>query len=448
MAMDKRILSAITNCKLGETIILDYKLESGTGMQEGEVFLHVWVRPRHGQDELYPFCHKHCSGYDSQTEERTLRGMDLGGVQVLLHSSTRRVYCECCQKTVTAEVPWAFYRSGFTKEFDLTVTYMALQASKSMISQYMRCAWHTVMQCISRAKAFLEPDGTKRYNNLVNIGIDETSFRKGYKYLTVVVNHDTNEVVWAHEGHGIEILKMFFEELCEEQRNSIRTVSGDGARWIDTVMQEYIPNATRCMDSFHVVEWAIKALDEVRLTCRKETVKKFNEEKKKSEPSEKEIAKHQKEVDAINGSKYAVGKAVENLTENQENKLYCICLFHPKVFRASALKEMLRKALQINEPHEAEKALNSFFWRATHSRREPFKQLAYKIRRHQKAILNTIKTRISNARVEANNNKIKLIIRRGFGYRNIQNLIDMILLCCSKISIPLPNRSGTKPKAA
>ncbi len=66
----------------------------------------------------------------------------------------------------------------------------------------------------------------------------------------------------------------------------------------------------------------------------------------------------------------------------------------------------------------------------------------------QKAILNTIKIGISTARVEANNNKNKLIIRRGFGYRNIQNLIDMILLCCSKISIPLPNRSGTKLKAA
>ena len=89
MAMDKRILSAITNCKLGETIILGYKLESGTGMQEGEVFLHVWVRPRKGQDDLCPFCHKHCSGYDSQTAERTWMRTGSGrstGIATWLHA--------------------------------------------------------------------------------------------------------------------------------------------------------------------------------------------------------------------------------------------------------------------------------------------------------------------------------------------------------------------------
>ncbi len=91
---------------------------------------------------------------------------------------------------------------------------------------------------------------------------------------------------------------------------------------------------------------------------------------------------------------------------------------------------------------EAKAELKSFFWRATHSRIQVFKELAYKIRRHEKHILNTIGTQLSNARVEAINNKIKLFLRKAYGFRNIQNMLDMILLGCSKIIIPHPNRGG------
>lgn len=83
------------------------------------------------------------------------------------------------------------------------------------------------MRCISRAREFLEPDLKKRYEELVNIGIDETSYRKGHNYVTVVVNHDTNTVVWCALGHSAETLSKFFEELTQEQRDSIKCVTGD-----------------------------------------------------------------------------------------------------------------------------------------------------------------------------------------------------------------------------
>ena len=105
-------------------------------------------------------------------------------------------------------------------------------------------------------------------------------------------------------------------------------------------------------------------------------------------------------------------------------------------------------ALKIKDKAEVEKELQRFFWRATHSRISVFKELAYKIRRHEGNILNTIETQLSNARVESINNKIKLFIRKAYGFRNIQNMIDMIMLGCSKIFIPLPNRGENGLKAA
>lgn len=82
---------------------------------------------------------------------------------------------------------------------------------------------------------------------------------------------------------------------------------------------------------------------------------------------------------------------------------------------------------------------------ASHSRIKAFKELYQKIKRHRGHILNTIRLGMSNARIEATNNKIRLIIRKAYGFRNIQNMLDMVYLVCSDLKVPLPNR---KPKSA
>lgn len=96
----------------------------------------------------------------------------------------------------------------------------------------MHIDWATVGRCVSRVREDLEPNLDDRLNVLVNIEIDETSYKKGYKYITVIVNHDTNSVIWLHEGHGKSVLERFYKKLTKEQRESIKVVTGDGARWI------------------------------------------------------------------------------------------------------------------------------------------------------------------------------------------------------------------------
>ena len=77
--------------------------------------------------------------------------------------------------------------------------------------------------------------------------------------MTVVVNHDTNSVIWCSIGHKKEDLQKFFDGLTPEQRESIRCVSANGARWIADCVKEYCPNAALCIDPFHVVSWATDA---------------------------------------------------------------------------------------------------------------------------------------------------------------------------------------------
>ena len=123
----------------------------------------------------------------------------------------------------------------------------------------MRIEWHTVGEILSRVYKELEEKPSERFDNLVNIGIDETSYKKGHKYMTVVVNHDTNSVIWCSIGYKKEVLQRFFDGLTPKQRESIRCVSADGARWIADCVKEYCPNDALCIDPFHVVSWATDA---------------------------------------------------------------------------------------------------------------------------------------------------------------------------------------------
>ena len=356
--------------------------------EDGVNHIRIKARPNKWHENDCPFCHKSCTRYDSQSStSRIWRGLDWGGTLVEVECHTHRIKCPV-HGILVADVPWAYPGSGFTKDFDLTVGWLATYLPRSAVSEYMRIDWETVGRCVHRTLNDIEPERSRRLDGLVNIGIDETSYKKGHKYITVIVNHDTNTVVWAAQGHGKTVLESFYRQLTPQQLSSIRVVTGDGAKWITECVNEFTPDCERCVDPFHVVEWAMEALDEVRREVWRE----------------------------------AYSEAVQLAKE------------HPR-----------KKGRPKADDEEADAELKRWLWWASHSRIPAFKKLYQKIKRHKGHILNAIRLGMSNARIEATNNKIKLIIRKAYGFRNIQNMLDMVYLVCSDLRIPLPNR---KPKTA
>lgn len=124
----------------------------------------------------------------------------------------------------------------------------------------MRIDWKTVGRCVSRTFARLESDTSKRLENLRHIAVDETSYKKGHSYITVVINQENNQAVWVHDGHGKEVFTEFLELLTQEQRERIETISGDGAKWIDQCCEKYLPNSKRCIDLFMSLLGQVKRL--------------------------------------------------------------------------------------------------------------------------------------------------------------------------------------------
>ena len=198
-------------------------------------------------------CGKKSKFYDNGNEgARTWRACDWAGQKVILVVPSCRVNCKE-HGVVTCHFPWTRHGSRFTRKFEEQTAWMAVNCSRLAVAAFMRISWNTVGSIIKRVEKDLDINPNARFDNLVRIGVDETSYRKGHKYITTVVNHDTGNVIWVAKGHGKTIFEQFFKQLTPAQRESIQLGSGDGARWIDECIREYCPNANRCVDPFHVI---------------------------------------------------------------------------------------------------------------------------------------------------------------------------------------------------
>ncbi len=225
----------------------------------GTVIAHV--RPRKGRLRCGR-CQQPAVGYDAGEGRRRWRSLDLGTVMVRLEADAPRVDC-AEHGVVVAAVPWARHGAGHTLAFDETVAWLAVQSSKSAVTQLMRIAWRTVGAIITRVSADIDAR-VDRLEGLRRIGIDEISYKRGHRYLTIVVDHDSGRLVWAAAGRDEATLQRFFDSLGAERCAQITHVSADAAAWIARAVARNCPAAVRCADPFHVVAWATAALDEVR----------------------------------------------------------------------------------------------------------------------------------------------------------------------------------------
>lgn len=390
--LNKKVLNFLLNVK--HTVVDDVKIFDDDSI----VF---YVHPTKGEQCRCGICGRKAPYYDAGRGFRLWRATDIGLRKAEICAESYRVNCPE-HGVVTAAVPWARHNSRYTLGFEHTIAWLALNCSKAAVSQFMRISWNSVGPVISRVRA------------------------------------DLGRVVWVAPGHGRETLAKFFELLSEEQRAAIRLVSADGAKWIASCVEEFCPNAVRCIDPFHVVEWANQALSQVRIgswhDARKNAVP---EPRRRPGRPPKGTPPKDNAASEIKHSKYALGKNPENLTASQQAKLELIAKTDNRLWRAYKLKEELRIVFRLDED-AGRKQLDHWIKWAQHCRIPVFVELQRKIRRHYEAIMATLENGLSNARIEAINNKIKLSIRMAYGFRNIGNMIDMIMLRCSELTVPLP----------
>ena len=215
----------------------------------------VSVRPRRRDASRCGVCGRRARGYDRGEGARRWRALDLGSTKAFVEAEAPRVECRR-HGVVVARTAWARHGSRFTRAFEQQVAWLATHCSKSAICELMRISWPTVGRIIERVVADERLRQGDPLEGLTRIGIDELSFRKGQRYITVVVDHDTGRLVWAAEGRDKQTVLAFFDQLGEERAARIRLVSSDLGEWITRAVLERCPGATLCLDPFHVVAGA------------------------------------------------------------------------------------------------------------------------------------------------------------------------------------------------
>jgi transposase len=401
--------------------------------------LVVHVRPRRASRGRCGACGSRASWYDRGQGRRRWRGLDLGTIEVFLEADAPRVSCPAHGPTVR-QVPWARHGAGHTRYFDQQVAWLATQCSKRAITELMRIAWRTVGSIITRVWADTAA-GIDAFAGLLRIGIDEISYKRGHKYLTVVVDHDSGRLVWASPGRDRATVRAFFDALEASGQGrcaQITHVSADGAEWIADVVADRCPDAICCADPFHVVGWATEALDAVRRQA-------WNNARRAGHTRNHGWAHGRRHTVstgpalALRRARYALWKNPENLTDRQQLKLAWIAKTDPRLYRAYLLKEALRIIFKLPVDQAAE-ALDRWVAWARRCRIESFVTLQRRIVAHRAQILASIEHGLSNGLIESVNTKIRLITRIAFGFAHPDPLIALAMLTLGGHRPTLPGR--------
>jgi len=218
-----------------------------------------------------------------------------------------------------------------------------------------------------------------RLAGLRRIGIDEISYKRGQRDLIVVVDHDTGRLVWVGPGRSEAALNRFFDELGDGRAAELTHVSADMADWIAKTVARRAPNAVRCADPFHVVAWAIEALDVERRRA-------WNQAKGRKIPaSPGRRERTTGDSRQVARSRYALWKNPDDLNTRQRHQLDWIAKTDPRLWRANLLKEGLRYVF-ATKGDEGKDALDRWLSWARRSQLESFIPLAKRITKHREAI--------------------------------------------------------------
>jgi transposase len=411
---------------------LVHTVVEGVDVDAKEHAVVISVRPTARARQRCGRCGRRSPWYDRGEGRRRWRSLDLGITKAYLEADAPRVECRRHGPTVAA-VPWARHRAGHTRAFDDTVAWLAVACSKSAVKDLMRVAWASVGAIIERVSADIEAT-VDRLEGLRRIGIDEISHKRGHKYLTVVVDHDTRRLVWAGPGRSDAALEAFFDLLGPTRAALVTHVSADAAPWIARVVEKHCPRAVRCADPFHIVAWATEALDEVRRAAWNQA----RGGRPQAQASRDRQARPRKGHE-LKGVRWALWKNPQDLTARQRHQLEWIAGNHPSIWRAYRLKEGLRYVFAV-KGEEGKEALGRWLSWAARSRLAPFVELAKKIRKHRPEIEASLEHGLSQGLTESINAKIRLLIRVAYGFQGPEPLIALALLSLGGQRPMLPGR--------
>ena len=411
---------------LKDTVVEDAVFETqarGRKRRREVQVLVVRVRPAARRALRCPVCLSRCPFRDEGRGRRRWRALDFAVFEVYVEADAPRVACPE-HGVLVAHVPWARHRSRFTAAFEDTCVWLVTRMNVSAVAEYMRTSWRGVDRMVERVVA--EMAGRRdSLAGLRRVGVDEMAHRKGHRYITVVIDHDTGRLVWAREGRDSGVVGAFLDDLGEQRTRQLTHVSADGAEWIHGPFRERAPQAVICLDPFHVVAWATGAVDEVRRRMAAQL-------RRQGKPDQ---------AAAVKGLRWALVTNPSNQSPEQRGRVAEIARTNAPLYRAYLIKEQLREVFRVKGPYGRRLLAGLLAWCAR-SRLPEFVALGQSLARHRRLIWATLDHGLSNARSEATNSHLRGLTKRAYGYHSPDALIAHAMLARGGLRPDLPGRAA------
>lgn len=385
---------------------------SGVEFNEEEPAVHIHVDVRQKASFVCPICGGETKRYGYEEKERMWRHGDCMFYPTFVHCRRPRVLCpHCGVKQIHA--PFERKNSRFTLMFEGYAMLLAANMPRSKVARILRCDEKSIEKImiywVEKAVKSQSLSGTK------NLAIDETSFKKGHSYVTLVIDSDGRKVIDVQPGKDKAAVKKFAEKLenrggkCDE----ITFVTSDMSKAFLSAVDEYFPNAVHVIDKFHVKQMILNALDEVR-----------KDEQKSSKCK----------VPLFRGRRlFMIPES--KLNDEQKSNVAQLSELYPKTGRAYRIVTAFDDFYQASSPEEAEETFDSLYSWMRHSRLEPMKKCALALKAHEEKILNYFKNRITNAICEGINSMVQTAKRRARGYRTFRGFAAAIYLIAGKLRL-------------
>lgn len=347
-----------------------------------------------------PICGKECRRYD--TRKRTWRDLDFADSPCRITAEFPRV--ECPDHGVhEVEVEWSGETSRLTRRFErLCAEYsrvMPVHLAADLLGVGDHTIWNIVRLYADRGMRDLD------LSDMHRLCIDETSYRKGHRYVTWIINPDTGGIVFGTLGKDGSVLTEFRVWLIHHggDPDNIKVACGDMSPAFIAGIEREFPDAVIVFDKFHVVKLATDTVDEVRRTSglkgrdAKSLRFKLLRNRESLSPEEKG------RIDRISDEYFHIGKAY-------------------------VIKEMLRDFYTMTDPESARIFLYTIIDKCLDSSDGSIFDLGLAIDDHQEGIMAWHHHHISNGRAEGNNSVIQAIKRSARGFTDPELLISLVYL--------------------
>jgi transposase len=349
-------------------------------------------------------------GYGQASRWRPMRDLDIGRRHIELRVQVYRVQCFTCGRP---EVPIALARpyARCTRRLEKHLFQLTGDSTVKAVAKRMALDWETVKDAEVRyIRGLLRK---RNLDRITRIGIDEVSYKKGHKYLTLVTDLDGRRVIYATHSNDGKALGRFLTWLGPERWRRIHVVVTDMHDPYLKVLRKRLPDAALVFDHFHVSKVVHDALDEIRRRLQREL-----------SPKDRRV---------IKGQRYVLLRARENLSNRDRVSLEEILDANTDLTKGYVLKEAFRDVFKATSLRVGKSRLRAWEEQVRESGVPELLKVLDTIERRRSGIENSFQYNVANGMAEGFNNVVGTIKKQAYGFHDRDYLKLKILRTCGKI---------------